>query len=86
MISAGNKPNGPRAPWSIEYREKIADLLKQGKWREAMTEEIKDIRRVARDTAKEPRKYNEASLEMLEYFKCLEKNGLLPNAKGKKRG
>ena len=30
-------------------------------------------------TIGEPGKYNEAMLEMLEYFKCLEKHGLLPN-------
>lgn len=28
-------------------------------------------------TIGDPKKYDEATLEMLEYFKCLEKNGLL---------
>ena len=42
-----------------------------------MVIEIKDVRKIAKNIA-DPRKYNEAVLEMLEYFKCLEKNGLLP--------
>jgi hypothetical protein len=62
---------------AAQYRQMIDELLKQGKWREAMAIEIGDIRRIAKEL-NDPRKYNEASLEMLEYFKCLEKNGLLP--------
>jgi hypothetical protein len=38
--------------------------------------EIRDIRKIARKTG-DARKYNEAMLELLEYFRCLEKNGLL---------
>lgn len=63
-------------PGSIDYREAIAGLISDGKWRDAMTTEIKDVRRVARE-AGDARKYNEAMLEMMEYFKCLEKNNLL---------
>ena len=70
------KSNGSQ-PGSARYRQAIATLLEDGKWREAMVKEIKDIRRIGRLIGS-PRKYNEASLEMLEYFKCLEKNGLLP--------
>ncbi|ARU21619.1 single-stranded DNA-binding protein [Ralstonia solanacearum] len=70
------KSNGSQ-PGSAKYRAAIEALLQEGKWREAMVKEIKDIRRI-QDLIKEPRKYNEAVLEMLEYFKCLEKNGLLP--------
>ncbi len=55
----------------------IESLLKEGKWREAMAIEIQDIREIAKAIG-DPRKYNEAMLEMLEYFKCLEKNNLLP--------
>jgi len=54
----------------------IEGLLNNGNWREAMKIEIKDVRRVAK-SINDPRKYNEAMLEMLEYFKCLAKNGLL---------
>lgn len=64
---------------AVRYRSMIEGLLKDGQWRTAMLEEIKDIRDIASRIG-EPRKYNEAMLEMLEYFKCLEKNGLLPNA------
>jgi hypothetical protein len=53
------------------YRKEISDLLKDGKWRDALAKEIKDVRRVA------GRKYNEAIREMLEYAKCLGKHGLL---------
>jgi hypothetical protein len=61
---------------SIEYREVIADLIANGKWREAMAKEIQDVRRVARELG-DPKKYNEAMLEMLEYYKCLEKHSLV---------
>jgi Domain of unknown function (DUF4150) len=62
---------------AVMYRQLIEKLLKDGKWRDAMAIEIKDIRDIAKEI-KDPRKYNEAAQEMLEYFKCLEKNGLLP--------
>jgi hypothetical protein len=67
-------------PGSALYRQKIEALLKAGKWREAMLKEIHDIRRI-QGIINDPRKYNEAMLEMLEYFKCLEKNGLLPSGR-----
>lgn len=69
--------NGRNGTEGEEYREMIANLLKDGKWREAMAVEIKDIREIAKAIG-DPRKYNEAMLEMLEYFKCLAKNKLLP--------
>jgi uncharacterized Zn-binding protein involved in type VI secretion len=56
---------------AIKYRKEIGDLLKKGKWREALAKEIKDLRRVA------GKKYNEGTKEMLEYAKCLGKHGLL---------
>lgn len=62
------------------YRKTIAELVGQGKWRQAMVEEIMDIRRVARESG-DPTKYNEGIKEMLEYFKCLEKHKLLPTSK-----
>ncbi|WP_181259249.1 hypothetical protein [Pseudoduganella armeniaca] len=62
---------------AIQYRAKIEQLLKDKKWREAMLIEIRDVRKIAKNIA-DPRKYNEAVLEMLEYFKCLAKNKLLP--------
>jgi len=58
------------------YRKMLSDLISNGKWREAMVIEIQDIRSIASEI-RNPGKYNEAMLEMLEYFKCLEKNNLL---------
>jgi hypothetical protein len=50
------------------YRDVIRDLIKAGRWRDAMTMEIKDIR------GKFGSKYNGAMLEML---KNARKRGLL---------
>ncbi|QDD66157.1 hypothetical protein EJD96_19290 [Herbaspirillum seropedicae] len=58
------------------YRKALQERLKRNKWRDAMALEIRDIRRLSREIG-DPKKYNEAMLEMLEYFKCLQKNGLL---------
>lgn len=72
---ARTSSNGQMAG-SLEYREFIADLINNGKLRDAMAQEVKDVRRVAKEI-KDPKKYNEALQEMLEYFKCLEKHGLI---------
>ncbi|MBJ9900197.1 hypothetical protein [Burkholderia cenocepacia] len=69
--------NGQNGRAGKAYRSMIGDLLRDGKWREAMLKEILDVRRLASEI-NDGRKYNEAMLEMLEYFKCLERNGLLP--------
>lgn len=61
---------------AIAYRDAIDRLLKKGNWRGAMAKEILDVRRIQK-SINDPRKYNEAMQEMLEYFKCLEKHGLL---------
>jgi hypothetical protein len=68
--------NGNQGLKGIKYRDKLDTLIAQGKWREAMALEISDVRKIARKSG-DARKYNEAMLEMLEYFKCLGKNGLL---------
>lgn len=68
--------NGKNGRQGIAYRKMIEGLLKNGEWRKALSIEIKDVRRVARALGNQ-RKYNEAALEMLEYFKCLQKNDLL---------
>ncbi len=59
------------------YRKTVGNLVKNKKWRDAMAIEIRDVREIAK-TVGDQRKYNEAMLEMLEFFKCLEKHGLLP--------
>lgn len=76
---AKTSSNGQMAG-SIEYREELGMLLSENKWREVMRMEIQYVRRVAKDIGN-ARKYNEAMLEMLEFFKCLEKHGLLTEAK-----
>jgi hypothetical protein len=62
---------------NVNHRAMIEELLKNGEWRKAMAIELQDIRDIAKQSG-DPRKYNEAMREMLEYFKCLEKNSLLP--------
>lgn len=59
------------------YRAELSKLIAEGKWRDAMAKEVRDIRNVAREQG-DSRKYNEAIAEMLEYFKCLEKHNALP--------
>ncbi|WP_244940081.1 hypothetical protein [Herbaspirillum seropedicae] len=59
------------------YLKTVGNLIKNKQWRDAMAIEIRDVREIAKKVG-DPRKYNEAMLEMLEFFKCLEKNGLLP--------
>lgn len=61
---------------AVQYREMIEELLRNGNWRKAMSIEIRDVRQIAKDMG-DPRKYNEAALEMLEYFRCLATHGLL---------
>lgn len=58
------------------YIVRIKMLLTQGKWREAMALEIKDVRRVAKLQG-DLRRYNIALQEMLKYYHCLEKHNLL---------
>jgi hypothetical protein len=59
-----------------QFRKMTESLLNNREWRKALALEIRDVRRIARETG-DPRKYNEAMREMLEYFACLEANGLL---------
>ena len=72
----GTSSHGHQGADGALYRSEIESLLKDGRWRDAMAQEIKDIRRVARETG-DPKKYNEAIKEMLEYFNCLKTHGLL---------
>lgn len=70
-LSNGNGGNA-----AYNYQKMLAGLIGQGKWRDAMATEIRDVRNIAR-MAGDPKKYNEAIKEMLAYFHCLGKNGLL---------
>ncbi|MFC1783308.1 RHS repeat domain-containing protein [Planctomycetota bacterium] len=51
---------------AIEYREALSELIGEGDFRDAMAMDILDVRRVAREGGN-PRKYNEAIREMLNY-------------------
>ena len=68
--------NGNQGNEGKKYRDGIKEKISKGKWRDAMATEVKDARRVARESGN-PKKYNEAIKESLAYFKCLEKHGLL---------
>ncbi|CAG0936462.1 tRNA(Glu)-specific nuclease WapA [Thermoflexales bacterium] len=65
--------HGTRGASATAYRKQIKDLIDQGRWREAMALEIRDVRRATGT------KYNQAMREMLEYAKKLrqtvDKNG-----------
>jgi len=47
------------------YRAEIQELIRKGRWHEAMEKEVADVRRVA------GAKYDEAIAEMLEYAKSI---------------
>lgn len=68
--------NGRWGPLADDYRNDLKKMIDEGKWWGAMRKEIRDIRRVARQ-AGDKRKYDEAMREMLAYFQCLAKHGLL---------
>lgn len=68
--------HGQQGAAGARYRAQIGALLQQGKWREALKKEVADLRRVAKSVG-DPKKYNQAIKEMMEYFKCLEMHNLL---------
>jgi RHS repeat-associated protein len=47
------------------YRQEIGALIQQGRWRDAMAQEIRDVRRIAGS------KYNQAVQQMLEYGRSI---------------
>jgi hypothetical protein len=47
------------------YRQEIGQLIKEGRWRDAMAQEIRDVRAVAGS------KYNEAIQQMLDYGRSI---------------
>jgi hypothetical protein len=68
--------NGNNGRAGAAYRGMIKQLLENGEWRKAMAIEIKDVREIAR-AAGDPKKYNAAIREMMAYFDCMQKHGLL---------
>ena len=73
---ANTSSNGRWGKEARDYSKEISDMIKNGRIRDAMAKEIKDVRRIAREIG-DSKRYNEAIQEMLEYFKCLHKNGLI---------
>jgi len=81
-VSGLGEPNGPaiqmtpadhartmsngKMQGSGEYREMIGDMISGGDMRGAIATEIRDVRRVARE-AGDPRRYNGAMREMMDY-------------------
>jgi len=52
---------------SIRYRAVTAQMIKQGRYRDAMAREIHDVRRASQEASGDRTKYNQAIREMLEY-------------------
>lgn len=71
---ARTRSNGKRLG-SHEYREMIGDMISGGNMRGAMATEIRDVRRVALE-AGDPRRYNNAIREMMDYSRS---QGYIPN-------
>jgi hypothetical protein len=61
--------HGSQGLEGAEYRAKIQDMVRQGRMREAMATEIRDVRRAALEGAGSRKKYNKAIREMLDYAK-----------------
>ncbi len=57
--------HGSQGAAGAAYRARIKGLLDEGKWRQALATEIRDVRRIAGST------YNEAIREMLAYAKTI---------------
>jgi len=67
--------NGRQGAAGARYRAETARLIQEGRYRDAMAREIKDVRRAADEVSNDPRKYYEAIREMLDYAR---KSGQLP--------
>ena len=59
-----------------DYRKAQKKLMQSGNSRKAIADDIKDLRKIARQSG-DPKKYNQAIQEMLEYQKCLKQHGLI---------
>ncbi len=71
--SSNPKRSGPGP--AFDYRAKTAEMVKDGKYREAMAREIRDVRRAASEVSGNRTKYNKATKEMLNYAR---EGGQLP--------
>lgn len=67
--------NGNKGKAGAQWRSKQGDLIRNGKFKEAMQMDIDDARRIAKE-AGDPTKYDEAIKEAEEYARCREQHGL----------
>jgi len=67
--------NGRNGNKGKKYRKETADMIANGKYRDAMAREVWDVRKAAREASGNQRKYNKAMQQMLDYAK---KSGQLP--------
>ncbi|WP_208990606.1 hypothetical protein [Agrobacterium tumefaciens] len=67
--------NGNKGADGARWRSKQGDLIRDGKFKEALQMDIDDARRIAKE-AGDPTRYDEAIKEAEEYAACREKHGL----------
>jgi hypothetical protein len=67
--------NGRNGRAGAMYRAQTANMLNQGRYRDAMAREIWDVRQAAAQGSGDSTKYNEAIGEMLDYTRS---SGQLP--------
>ncbi|MFN9371898.1 MAG: polymorphic toxin-type HINT domain-containing protein [Planctomycetaceae bacterium] len=67
--------NGRHGTAAARYRAKTAEMIANGRYRDAMAREIRDVRRAASVVSGDVTKYNQAIREMLEYAR---RSGQLP--------
>ncbi|WP_143450096.1 hypothetical protein [Janthinobacterium sp. BJB304] len=72
---AGTSSNGQNGRAGAIYRAETAELISQGRYRDAMAREVLDVRRAAAERSGDVKKYNEAIKEMLDYARS---SGQLP--------
>lgn len=60
-----------------EWRELQQEFINAGRYRDALAMDIRDVRRIAAEGGN-IRKYNQATRELLAYYKCLQAHGWLP--------
>jgi len=66
-----------------EWRKAQQELINSGRYRDALAMDIRDVRRIAEEGG-DITKYNEATRELLAYYKCLRDHGWLPGKKSRR--
>lgn len=61
------RSNGRHGAAGARYRAETARLIREGRYRDAVAREVRDVRRAADEVSNDPRKYNQALREALEY-------------------